>query len=215
MTVDEFTGSVVSQDIHVNVMDITVTCYNTQLISFYENSAGDADFMDSTKLERGFYRALSALPVYAGEYRVCEREGVKLVVDKNNLNMPGYLESTSDILFGSIKASNYNPKSWPPGLMSDRGIPLPDAKTGKTKMLSVHIIRFRDNSGVALFVSGCHGVADGEGFYRFIQRWADETRVLVDGTPAPTERFHFDRAILLDSPDSVQKVLDPNRVAYL
>ncbi|ORX73284.1 hypothetical protein DL89DRAFT_320894 [Linderina pennispora] len=205
---DTFIDSVVSQTLHLSIGDAYLSSLTIQLISFYENSTGNADFMSSDKLEQAFYRALCAFPVYAGMVHWSSNGLLEVSIDKDNLNMPGYTESTTDILFGDLKAAKYNPVSWPPGLLSVETTPLPDARDGKTRMLNVHIVRCKDNSGVIIFVCGNHAIADGTGFYTFIQRWADEMRALVKGMPAPTDTFSFDRSILTDASALSRRELD-------
>ncbi|ORX72850.1 hypothetical protein DL89DRAFT_265041 [Linderina pennispora] len=85
---------------------------------------------------------------------------------------------------------------------------LPDQETGQIKMLHVHIVRFRESSGVALFISSCHGVADGTGFYSFVNRWADEMRALLTGVPAPEVSVCFDRAVLIGDPTDERAEVD-------
>ncbi|ORX73356.1 hypothetical protein DL89DRAFT_265438 [Linderina pennispora] len=111
--------------------------------------------------------------------------------------MPNYLESTSDILFSDIKSSSYSPRTWPAGLMTTSMTALPDQETGQIKMLHVHIVRFLESSGVAIFISGSHGVTDATGFYSFINHWASETRALLTGVPAPEISVCFDREVLV------------------
>ncbi|ORX72851.1 hypothetical protein DL89DRAFT_265042 [Linderina pennispora] len=85
---------------------------------------------------------------------------------------------------------------------------LPDQETGQIKMLHVHIVRFRESSGVALFISAVHGVADGTGFYSFVNRWADEMRALLTGVPAPEISVCFDRAVLIGDPTDERAEVD-------
>ncbi|KAJ1933261.1 hypothetical protein EC988_009178, partial [Linderina pennispora] len=116
--------------------------------------------------------------------------------------MPVYRVSESDVPFGDLKAAKYNPKSWPPGLMTVAAIPLPDAETGVTKMLNAHVVRCKDNSGVVVYVCGHHIVADGNGMYTFVRRWADEMRALVEGTPGPDYPLNFDRSSIFGPPSA-------------
>ncbi|ORX65620.1 hypothetical protein DL89DRAFT_260892 [Linderina pennispora] len=177
---DAFIDSVVSQTLHLSIGDAYLSSLTIQLISFYENSTSNADFMSSDKLEQAFYRALCAFPVYAGMAHWSSNGLLDVSIDKDNLNMPSYAESTTDILFGDLKQRN-------------------TILDGKTRMLNVHTVRCKDNSGIIIFVCGSHAIADGTGFYTFIQRWADEMRALVKGMPAPTDTFSFDRSILTDA----------------
>ncbi|ORX63612.1 hypothetical protein DL89DRAFT_74365 [Linderina pennispora] len=180
----------------------------TDIVLFYENTGSDPDFLSSGMLREAFYKALEKFPIYLGYFRQRTDGGLAIVIDKDDLNMPNYLESTSDILFSDIKSSSYNPRTWPAGLMTTSMFALPDQATGQIKMLHVHIVRFRDSSGVAIFISSCHGVTDATGFYSFVNRWADETRALLTGVPAPEIAVCFDRAVLVGDPTDVRVEID-------
>ncbi|ORX70504.1 hypothetical protein DL89DRAFT_266717 [Linderina pennispora] len=204
----QFMNLITSQVIPLTYVDASISVVNSDIILFYENTARNADFLNTSVLREAFYKALEKFPVYLGYLRQRADRGLAIVIDKDDLNMPNYLESTSDILFSDIKSSSYNPRTWPAGLMTTSMTPVPDQATGQIKMLHVHIVRFRESSGVAIFISSCHGVTDGTGFYSFVNRWADETRALMTGVSAPEIAVCFDRAVLVGDPTDARAEVD-------
>ncbi|KAJ1942255.1 hypothetical protein FBU59_003252, partial [Linderina macrospora] len=199
---DAFKHSVVSQSTYLNVCDAVLSSFTIQMIFFYENAAGADNFMDRKRLEQAFYKALLAVPGYAGVAQTRADGRLELVIDKDNLNMPVYRDFESDVSFSDLKASGYNPKDWPAGLLSKGAIPLPDPETGVTSMLDANVVRCKDNTGVIIYVCCHHVVGDGNSVYAFVRRWADEMRAMVDGTPAPDYPLDFDRSSIFDFPNS-------------
>ncbi|KAJ1948934.1 hypothetical protein EC988_004971, partial [Linderina pennispora] len=135
-----FINSVTSQVIRLSNIDADHSVINSDIALFYENTTSNADFLSSGMLREAFYKALEKFPIYLGYFRQRADGGLAIAIDKDDLNMPNYLESTSDILFSDIKSSNYNPRTWPAGLMTTSVTALPDQETGQIKMLHVHIV---------------------------------------------------------------------------
>ncbi|KAJ1949206.1 hypothetical protein FBU59_001246, partial [Linderina macrospora] len=98
-------NSVTSQVVRLNSLDASLSMVNTDIILFYENTAGDIGFMNSDILKQAFYKALDKFPIYLGYLRQCTVGGLEIAIDKDDLNMPNYLESTSGIHFADLKSA--------------------------------------------------------------------------------------------------------------
>ncbi|ORX72703.1 hypothetical protein DL89DRAFT_290550 [Linderina pennispora] len=191
---DAFTSTVKSQVFRLTTRDAFESHFNIQYLYFFGNVNGDSGFMPSDKLELGFYRTLAQFPILAGYLRQRDDGGLDNVVDKDNLNMPVYRETVVDSLhYGDVKAANFDPAICPMGLLRLPPVALPDAETGQIKMANVHVVRFKDNSGMAIFLNVSHSTMDGEGYFSFIKRWSEETYALTAGVPVPDRVFCLDR----------------------
>ncbi|ORX66108.1 hypothetical protein DL89DRAFT_71939 [Linderina pennispora] len=167
-----------------------------RFLFFYANSAGAEDFMPGRQLEEGFYRTLALCPWFAGDIKPTRDGGMEVIVDKGNLNMPYYRESQSLVRFSKIQSSGFNRTTWPDDLVPVGPVPCIDRATGMVKLLHVHVVRLKDNSGVAISVNFNHGVADGTSVLNYFNRWADETRALVTGVPVAEATFCFGADII-------------------
>ncbi|KAJ1663102.1 hypothetical protein EV178_005277, partial [Coemansia sp. RSA 1646] len=122
--------------------------------------------------------------------------------------MPEYVESTSDIHFDFLRASKFHWPSWPKDLSTAGAITRANAD-GIIKLLNVHIVRMKNNSGVGIFVNMPHYVVDGTGLFTFVELWSKMCR-------APTETLEdisakFERGIIaqgLAAANVVGKPLD-------
>ncbi|ORX73652.1 hypothetical protein DL89DRAFT_263682 [Linderina pennispora] len=158
------------------------------MLFFYANDASDEDFMPGDKLEEGFYRTLSLCPWFAGDLQADTR--------RTNLNMPAYRESQSLVHFSKIQSVGFNPTTWPSDLVPVEQAPYLDSATRKVKLLRVHVVRLKDNSGMAISISFNHGIADGTTIMTLLNRWADETRALIAGVPVAEATFCFGADII-------------------
>ncbi|ORX72942.1 hypothetical protein DL89DRAFT_290736 [Linderina pennispora] len=157
---EEFRQTVESQVVSLSALDSYASVINTQVILFYENESATPDFMPAHQLKEGFYKTLKQFPTLAGYFRQKPDNGLEIVIDKDDLNLPEYRESTSDIHFDSLD-----------GLMSAGVVPIPSSSSDRIKLANVHIVRLKDNSGVAMFISIIHAIGDGTGFYVFWMAW--------------------------------------------
>ncbi|KAJ1958597.1 hypothetical protein EC988_000212 [Linderina pennispora] len=200
---EEFRQTVESRVVSLSALDSYASVINTQVILFYKNESVTPDFMPAHQLEEGFYKTLKQFPTLAGYLRQKPDNGLEIVIDKDDLNLPEYRESTSDIRFDSLDVAKFNPSVWPEGLMSAGVVPVPSGSSDRIKLANVHIVRLKDNSGVAMFISVIHAIGDGTGFYVFVNRWAEETRCLHSGEAVSVANYCMDRsAIQANLPDT-------------
>ncbi|ORX73220.1 hypothetical protein DL89DRAFT_89891 [Linderina pennispora] len=175
----------------MRMLEITV-----RFLFFYANTSSDKDFMPSDKLEEGFYRTLALCPWFAGNLHPTQGGGMEVVVDKDNLNMPEYRESQSLVHFSKIQSAGFSRTTWPDGLVPVGPFPCCDKVTGKIKLVHIHVVRLKDNSGTAISINFNHTVADATSILTFLRRWADETRALISGVPVAEVSFCFGADII-------------------
>ncbi|KAI8318565.1 hypothetical protein GQ54DRAFT_321660 [Martensiomyces pterosporus] len=177
----------------------------------YQNINAVGDFMPSEQLKTAFYLALQAFPILAGHLKQTGDGHFSMVVDRDKLNKPEYLESTSDVHYKDIKSAWFDQRTWPSGVVTTGSIMAPDTN-GIIKTTNVHIVRLKDNSGLILYLSIIHCVVDGFGYFAFLNHWAAVCKTMrsgVNGMPKPMVEFTFDRTIIEQSLTTERKQLDP------
>ncbi|KAJ1964059.1 hypothetical protein GGI12_001672 [Dipsacomyces acuminosporus] len=195
---DEFKRTVSPQVVELSCLDMPISMCNIPLVFVYENSEGEGDFMSSVLMKHSFYKALQQFPFLAGHLtdEGCGRANI--AVDKDNLNMPIYKESTSETHYSELKDANFSWDKWPKGLALNE-VTISVWAMDQIKLLAVNIVRLRANSGLALFLSVPHCVMDGYGYYAFINRWAAMCKDMRKGNEVPLSsypQFSYDRRIL-------------------
>ncbi|ORX71765.1 hypothetical protein DL89DRAFT_255504 [Linderina pennispora] len=178
-------------------IDSVLSSYNIRTISFYANAGLTDDFMPSQTLEEAFYQTVVEFPLLTGHLNQVSGGWIEAVVDKTCLNVPDYRESQSDIHFRDIKSAKYNPATWPDNLIPFGAFACPGAATGTIKLVSAHVVRLKDNSGVIISLNINHGIVDGYSFLLFFNRWADQTRALVSHRQAEPLSICLDRSAIL------------------
>ncbi|KAI8318917.1 hypothetical protein GQ54DRAFT_58081 [Martensiomyces pterosporus] len=207
---EQFTSTVKSQVIPLSTTDMLTGVFNTSYVVFYQNHSATDDFMPCEQLKTAFYLALQAFPILAGHLKQTEDGRFSMVVDKDNINMPEYLESTSDIHYKDIKYAGFDKSTWPSGVATVGLTLAPDAN-GTIKTANVHIVRLKDNSGLILFLNIIHCVVDGFAYFAFLNHWAAECKAMRGGaveTLKPVVEFNFDRTIVEQSLSTERKQLD-------
>ncbi|KAI8318803.1 transferase family protein [Martensiomyces pterosporus] len=210
---EQFTSTVESQVIPLSSVDMLSGTANTPSAAFYQNTDAVGNFMPSDQLKTAFYLALKAFPILAGRLRQSGNGRFSMVVDKDNLNMPEYLESTSDIHYKDIKSAGFDKRAWPSGVATVESIMAPDAN-GIIRTANVHIVRLKDNSGLILFLSIIHCVVDGFSYFTFLNHWAAVCKAMRNGaveSPRSLIEFTFDRSIIEENLPTECKQLNATR----
>ncbi|PIA14838.1 hypothetical protein COEREDRAFT_82448 [Coemansia reversa NRRL 1564] len=173
--------SVKSESVELNSLDMSVSMATMPVFYHYRNIDGSADFMSSDSLRSSFVAALQEYPLMLG--RLCQKEigHCYIDVDNNNLNIPEYKEVQSNIHFGELQSAHFDPEPLQPGPDKASVFLTGSLLTGAIKLLKVCINRFRDNSGVTIFISVAHALVDFHGLILFMNRWAEIHRYLQDG----------------------------------
>ncbi|KAJ2716891.1 hypothetical protein H4R19_000376 [Coemansia spiralis] len=213
---EDFVNSVKSAEFPLHPLDTQAAFLNIPYHFFYGNTTGTADFMPSAQLKTGFYRALQQFPILVGQLRSDGGGRTSVVVRPKLLNMPEYVESASDVGFEELQATKFHNSAWPAGL-STAGAITKAGRDGRIKLLTVHVVRLRNNSGVVVFVNMPHYVVDGTGFFAFVRLWADHCRAERRGdsalaAEAGARPLCFDRALIGRSLPADRKPLDADTV---
>ncbi|KAJ1954359.1 hypothetical protein EC988_002477 [Linderina pennispora] len=212
---DYFKSNVQSNIYKLSKYDSLLSLVNLRHVYFYGNSDYSDDYMPSTLLEQGFYRALTRYPVLAGHLQQTDEGQMEIVVDKDNLNMPIYHEFQSDIHFSDISKADFSPSAWPHVKDMCGKYTCPDRDTGTIKLGSFYVARLKQNSGVVFFANFCHSTGDGTSCFEFFNRWAAETHALATDCPAKEVVYCFDRDVITSELPSERTPLDEGtRMAY-
>ncbi|KAJ2371891.1 hypothetical protein GGI05_007735, partial [Coemansia sp. RSA 2603] len=137
--------------------------------------------METNTLREAFYHTVAQVPTLAGRVKACGRGKVRVVVDSQNLNLPDYKESKSDIHFDDLEAEGFCWRSWPDGV-NTAGPVTCAGKSGEIKLANVHIVRLCKNSGVMIYISMAHYIVDCPGYVTIVQRWCEIYRLLTSGS---------------------------------
>ncbi|KAJ2759785.1 hypothetical protein H4S06_002056 [Coemansia sp. BCRC 34490] len=201
---DAFTSTVDSQTIWLNGFDYQGSIMSIPICYWYENKDKDAgkDFMPAEILERAFYMAMKEFPILAGTLKSNASSRLYVEIDKNNLNMPVYTDSFSELDYSKLCKSGYNIRKLPIDLSGEYGVPVPSGLVGGSiKPAHIRIIRFKENSGVLVYASIAHYITDGYGYTQFMNRWSEMSRWLQQdpqgssSASLPVRRYVHDRSI--------------------
>ncbi|KAJ2791900.1 hypothetical protein GGI18_000811, partial [Coemansia linderi] len=185
-------------EVVLSSQDAMFSYANHPLVHFYENKGLGSSFMPSNMLQASLYSALKEFPLLLGHVRDGPGGQAKVVVDKHDLNLPEFVESESSIHFQSLKDAQFEWSAWPRGVATVGPITTPN-KHGTVKLLNVHVVRLRDNSGLVLFCNIPHIILDGFGYYIFLSHWAALCRASISpGSTSDAGRvsYVFDRAFV-------------------
>ncbi|KAJ2236864.1 hypothetical protein IWW45_001414 [Coemansia sp. RSA 485] len=142
----------------------------------------------------------------AGHLQADSRGNISVVVDPENINLPEYKESNSDVHFDELEADGFSWRSWPKGI--NTAGPMTRAnKKGIIKLANVHAIRLKQNSGFIIYISMVHYVVDGPAHADIVQRWCLNYQWMANqttGNPEPLAPFSTDRNLLKQSLSEVR-----------
>ncbi|KAJ2890362.1 hypothetical protein GGI21_006191, partial [Coemansia aciculifera] len=169
----------------LSAQDAMYSFANHPLVHFFENKQRSSIFMPSDILQASLYTALKEFPLLLGHIRKGTGGLSKVVIDKHDLNMPEFVESESSMHYRSLKDAQFAWSMWPRGVATVGPITTPN-RHGVIKLLNVHVVRLRDNSGLVLFCNIPHFILDGIGYYDFLNRWASLCRAAIS-QESPTE----------------------------
>ncbi|KAJ1958016.1 hypothetical protein EC988_000534 [Linderina pennispora] len=192
-----FVNSVESKAYRLSKQSAYMAVSNIRLVFFYCNTDGSANFMPARELEEGFYRTLVHFPHMTGYLKQTGYDTMDIIVDKTKLNMPDYRESQSDIHYQDIESANFDPATWPSDLLPVSDFVCPEKDTNLIKLANFHVVRLKENSGIAISQNINHGIVDVYSAAEVLNRWAEETRALLTGVPAKPPNYCLDDRISL------------------
>ncbi|KAJ2810866.1 hypothetical protein H4S07_002422 [Coemansia furcata] len=199
---DEFVSTVENQVIGLHPLDTQAAFLNIPYNFFFGNHDNVTDFMPSDVIRQSFYRALKQFPMLAGYLRPEGRGQTSVVIDRNDLNMPEYVESLSDTHYETLRESHFHHSSWPKGLTRAGAITMAaPGPAGRIKLANVHVVRLKNNSGVIIFINIPHYVVDGTGFFSFVELWGKHCQAERAGDKQLAQQvsqleYCFDRSII-------------------
>ncbi|KAJ2753079.1 hypothetical protein GGI19_003380 [Coemansia pectinata] len=177
---DRLLHGIQSQIIELCVLDTLLSFSNIPFLFYYGNDAKDPDFMSSEQLRDSFIMTLLDFPILVGHLEMDGSGHARVVVDKNNLNLPEYLESQSSVHFRDLQASKFSWDALPRGVATTGSVTTSNLD-GTIKLANAHVVRLQDNSGLALFINTTHAVFDGIGYCTFVNRWAEISKWMRSG----------------------------------
>ncbi|KAJ2039126.1 hypothetical protein IW146_000532 [Coemansia sp. RSA 922] len=207
---DKLLRGIQSQTIDLCIFDLVPSFVNMPFYFYYGNDTNDSDFMPAEQLRESFYTALLDFPILVGHLETDGSGHAKVVVDKDNLNIPEFLESQSSVHFRDLQAAQFSWDALPSGVNTVGAVTSADS-SGVIKAANVHVVRLQDNSGIVLFISMAHYIADGVGYCAFINRWAELCRWIRSAsatTEKPACHYNFERSSLFDKLPEGRKALD-------
>ncbi|KAJ2811219.1 hypothetical protein H4S07_002200 [Coemansia furcata] len=207
---DKLLRGIQSQTIDLCTLDLMTSLMNIQFYFYYGNDGTGSKFMPTELLRESFHTTLLDFPALVGRLEVDGSERAKIVVDKNNLNLPEFLVSQSSVHFRDFQASKFSWDALPDGVATVGPVTSANS-SGDIKAANVHVVRLRDNSGVILFVSVAHYVFDGAGYCEFLNRWAELCRWMYSDnamSEPPTCYCTYERSSMFDKFPKDRKALD-------
>ncbi|KAJ2887201.1 hypothetical protein IWW38_005168, partial [Coemansia aciculifera] len=127
----------------------------------------DPDFMPTEPLRESFYLALLDFPPFVGHFDVDSSGCGRIVVNKDNLNLPDYRESQSSVHFDDLQAAKFSWDALPAGAATVGAITTANSDS-IIKPINIHIVRLHDNSGLVLFFNITHFLVDGVSYCEFL-----------------------------------------------
>ncbi|KAI7828458.1 hypothetical protein BX661DRAFT_198242 [Kickxella alabastrina] len=173
----DFKEFIDTKTIRLSAQDALLSFANHPLVHFFANHDNKPDFMTTAILKASLFTALKEFPILVGHIKSADSGLDAVVIDRDNINMPEFVESASDTHYRDLKEACFNWSVWPVGVATTGAATAPD-KSRTIRLLSVHIMRLRDNSGLVLFCNIPHYILDGIGYYGFLSRWAMLCKIL-------------------------------------
>ncbi|PIA14839.1 hypothetical protein COEREDRAFT_88363 [Coemansia reversa NRRL 1564] len=191
--------SVKSESVELSSLDMIISITTMPLFFHYRNTDGNADFMSSDILRSSFIAVLQEYPLMLGH--LCQKEmgHCYINIDNNNLNTPVYKEAQSSMHFDELQKAHFDPEHLQPSPDKASFFLAGSLLTGAIKLVNVYINRFKDNSGVTIFISVAHALIDFHGLVMFMNRWAEIYRQIQNGVSLDniTKKLaNYDRSII-------------------
>ncbi|KAJ2042036.1 hypothetical protein H4S04_007512, partial [Coemansia sp. S16] len=104
------------------------------------NDTDDSNFMPSQLLRDSFIVTLLDFSILVGHLEMDGSGHARIVVDRDNLNIPEYLESQSDVHFQALQASKFSWDALPRGVATTGSVTRAGAD-GTIKLANIHVVR--------------------------------------------------------------------------
>lgn len=210
---DQLRGSIERRTYALSAFDMQASFANIPYAFFYENVSKSNLFMPGSLLKDSLARVLEGFPILLGHLRPKATGQIDVEVDPENLNLPEFIESSCDtITFDDIKSKNFSWDSWPNNVATVGAFAIPAANDGWIRLLNVHTMRLKDNSGLIVFINIPHYALDGAGYFTFIRHWASTMSSMSRNSSASetlaSDKLVIDRACIKGYLPAERKPLD-------
>ncbi|KAJ2551463.1 hypothetical protein GGH95_005918, partial [Coemansia sp. RSA 1836] len=112
---DKLANGIQSQTVALSTLDMSPSFVNIAYYFHYGNHANDPHFMPTELLHESFYLALLDFPLLVGRFKANGSGHAWVVVDKDNLNIPEFLESQSSMHFDDLQSAKFSWDALPKG----------------------------------------------------------------------------------------------------
>ncbi|KAJ2543223.1 hypothetical protein EV175_005992 [Coemansia sp. RSA 1933] len=202
---DRFIASVKPQTIRLNGYDSFISILTIPIYYWYDKP------VPKDVLEVAFYKTLEEFPILAGHVKTGNDMLDYVEIDRNNLNMPVYIDVPCNVDFQTLQQSGYNVNFLPGDYSSVYKTPcLPGMFGNSLKIAEFYVFRLKNNSGMGIFAGIRHIVFDGSSFCAFMNRWAEISKSILAAQKqdqdqdiqdirdigVPARVYEFDRSIL-------------------
>ncbi|KAJ1801509.1 hypothetical protein LPJ59_000229 [Coemansia sp. RSA 2399] len=209
---DSFIASLKPEIIYLDALDNSVSAVNIPLYYWFETT------VPSNVLEESFYRAMEAFPILAGRIKTGNDSRAYVEIDRDQLNMPVYTDSSCYVHFQALKDADFDIDLLPVDYSSARKLSVPPGLFGGfIKLAEFHVLRMADDSGMCVFASVSHGLFDATALCTFMNHWANISKCIVEAGDkhdicdivTPTKDFQYDRSVLETDEHHDTDALDP------
>ncbi|KAJ2356817.1 hypothetical protein IWW50_001775 [Coemansia erecta] len=217
----DYLKSIEAQEIELDTIDLAIFGANLDGLYIYKNTTDDAEFMPVNRIASGFCKVVAEYyPIVVGRPSVGKNGKGVIVVDPDNLCMPDIAELSIDLpaehFFetrdskdkGKDAVKFFNLRKFYRDSNVSR---LPEATYSRDNSSAIiRIIRFKDSSYVALYISLSHVLFDGIGASMLFNNWAECTRNLDDPEYKLQAPPVNDRKVVSDYFDTVTAIEPPH-----
>jgi helvolic acid biosynthesis C6-acyltransferase len=207
---EEYIRAPIAETFALSAFDMQGSFSNIPYVFFYENARRDANFMSDNLLKESLGKTLEKFPILLGHIRARGTGRIDIVVEPGSPNIPEFIESRCDtIVYDDIKSEDFAWGSWPTDVVTVGGYALP-AADGEIKLLNIHVMRLKENTGLILFVNIPHYAVDGCGYFSFMRKWAATAATISGKAEIPASpKLLIDRGCISKWLPTERRPLDP------
>ncbi|KAJ2796657.1 hypothetical protein H4S07_006158, partial [Coemansia furcata] len=113
---DALRGNIQYQVIDLCTVDTMSSFANIPYYFYYANDTGTPEFMPTGLLRESLFATLVDFPILVGHLSMDSSGSAKVVIDKDNLNVPDIRESQSSAHFHDLQAAKFAWSALPDGV---------------------------------------------------------------------------------------------------
>ncbi|KAJ2862012.1 hypothetical protein GGI22_002305, partial [Coemansia erecta] len=139
---DRFIATLKPQTIRLDAYDDISSTSSIPLYLWYETPIAPNVLKDS------FYKTLEEFPILAGRIKTGNDSRNFVAIDRDNLNLPDYTDSSCNVHFQTLKDADFDIRLLPVDYSSACKTPVAPGVFGRCmKLAEFHVLRMKDNSG--------------------------------------------------------------------